>query len=259
MKKAISIRSVIPNIITVLALSLGLTAIKFSLVGNFYNATICIVLAAILDAADGRIARLIKGTSKFGAELDSLADFVNFGVAPALMIYIWNLNLYGNLGWVVTLVFIICCCLRLARFNLSSDVAESPWLDNFFTGVPSPAGAGILLLPIIISLGDFSYLFIEINHLPIAIVLFSSFLMVSKIPTYALKKIKVTKAYILMIMLFSVLLFGFLINYTFNTLFILGVLYLISIPLSFFHLKYLKKKYNLKSNSNENLISEDVL
>ena len=259
MKKAISIRSVIPNIITVLALSLGLTAIKFSLVENFHNATICIVLAAILDAADGRIARLIKGTSKFGAELDSLADFVNFGVAPALMIYIWNLNLYGNLGWVVTLVFIICCCLRLARFNLSSGVTKSPWLDNFFTGVPSPAGAGILLLPIIISLGDFSYFFIEINHLPIVIVLFSSFLMVSKIPTYAFKKIKVTKAYILMIMLSSVLLFGFLVNYTFNTLFILGTVYLLSIPISFFHFKYLKKKHNLKSNSNESLISEDVL
>lgn len=259
MKKAISIRSVIPNIITVLALSLGLTAIKFSLEENFHNATICIVLAAILDAADGRIARLINGTSKFGAELDSLADFVNFGVAPALMIYIWNLNLYGNLGWVVTIIFIICCCLRLARFNLSSSVEKNQWLDNFFTGVPSPAGAGILLLPIIISLGDFSYFFIEINHFSIVIVLFSSFLMISKIPTYAFKKIKVTKAYILIIMLSSVLLFGFLINYTFNTLFVLGVIYLASIPLSFFHFRYLKKKYNFKSNSKESLISEDVL
>ena len=107
MKKAISIRSVIPNIITVLGLSLGLTAIKFTLVQNFHSAIICIVLAAVLDAADGRIARLIKGTSKFGAELDSLADFVNFGVAPALMLYIWDLNVYGNLGWVVTLIYII--------------------------------------------------------------------------------------------------------------------------------------------------------
>ena len=116
-----------------------------------------------------------------------------------------------------------------------------------------------MLLPIIISLGDFSYFFIEINHLPVAIVLFSSFLMISKIPTYAFKKIKVTKAYILMIMLSSVLLFGFLINYTFNTLFVLGAVYLISIPISFFHFKYLKKKHNLKSNSKESLISEDVL
>ena len=119
MKKLISVRSVIPSIITVLALSLGLTGIKFSLIGRFDYAVISILLAAILDAADGRIARLIKGTSRFGAELDSLADLVNFGVAPALMMYMWDLNSYGNIGWVLTLVFIICCCLRLTRFNVS--------------------------------------------------------------------------------------------------------------------------------------------
>ena len=146
MKKAVSIRAVIPNVITIIALSLGLTAIKFTLEQNFYYAVICVVLAAVLDAADGRIARLIKGTSKFGAELDSLADFVNFGVAPALIVYIWELNAYGNIGWLVTLIFIICCCLRLARFNVLSESPKSPFLDNFFTGVPSPAGAGILYL-----------------------------------------------------------------------------------------------------------------
>ena len=259
MKKAISIRSVIPNIITVLALSLGLTAIKFALVQNFHNAIICIVLAAILDAADGRIARLIKGTSKFGAELDSLADFVNFGVAPALMLYVWDLNVYGNLGWVITLIYIICCCLRLARFNLTSNIVTNPVLDNFFTGVPSPAGAGIVLLPIIISLGNFSYLLDEAQYFPVIIIIISSFLMISKIPTYAFKKIKITKAYVLLIMLFSVLLFGFLITYTFNTLFVIGVMYLLSIPVSFFHLRYLKNKHNLKTDSGESLISEDVL
>src|SRR6056300_1794485 len=118
MKSKISFRAVIPNIITIFALILGLTSIKFTMTSDFKLAIISIVLAAILDAADGRIARLIKGTSKFGAELDSLADFVNFGVAPALMLYVWDLNVYGNLGWVVTLIYIICCCLRLARFNL---------------------------------------------------------------------------------------------------------------------------------------------
>ena len=165
MKKAVSIRAVIPNVITVLALCLGLTAIKFTLVQNFHYAVICVTLAAVLDAADGRIARLIKGTSKFGAELDSLVDFVNFGVAPALIIYIWELNMYGNLGWLATLLFVICCCLRLARFNVSSVVTKSPWLENFFTGVPSPAGAGILLLPVILSLSNFSNSITQINNM----------------------------------------------------------------------------------------------
>ena len=259
MKKAISIRSVIPNIITVLALSLGLTAIKFALVQNFHNAIICIVLAAILDAADGRIARLIKGTSKFGAELDSLADFVNFGVAPALMLYVWDLNVYGNLGWVLTLIYIICCCLRLARFNLTSNTVTNPILDNFFTGVPSPAGAGIVLLPIIISLGDFSYLLDEAQYFPVIIIIISSFLMISKIPTYAFKKFKVTKPIILLVMIISGLVFGFLINYTFETLFVVGILYLLSIPVSFFHYKIVKKKHNLKISSKDSLISDDLL
>ena len=158
MKKLISIRSVIPSMITVLALCLGLTAIKFSLIGKFDYAVVAVLLAAILDAADGRIARLIKGTTKFGAELDSLADFVNFGVTPALMIYMWELNSYGNIGWVLTLIYIICCCLRLARFNVTSIETNKSLFENFFSGVPSPAGAGILLLPIIITFSNFSYI-----------------------------------------------------------------------------------------------------
>jgi len=175
------------------------------------------------------------------------------------MLYIWDLNVYGNLGWVVTLIYIICCCLRLARFNLTSNIVKNPILDNFFTGVPSPAGAGIVLLHIIISLGNFSYLLDEAQYFPVIIIIISSFLMISKIPTYAFKKIKITKAYVLLIMLFSVLLFGFLITYTFNTLFVIGVMYLLSIPVSFFHLRYLKNKHNLKTDSDESLISEDVL
>ena len=259
MKKAVSIRAVIPNVITILALCLGLTAIKFTLVQNFHYAVICVTLAAVLDAADGRIARLIKGTSKFGAELDSLVDFVNFGVAPALIIYIWELNMHGNLGWLATLLFVICCCLRLARFNVSSVVTKSPWLENFFTGVPSPAGAGILLLPVILSLSNFSYLLTQMNNVSLFIILITSFLMISKIPTYAFKKFKVTKPIILLVMILSGLVFGFLINYTFETLFVVGILYLLSIPVSFFHYKIIKKKHNLKTNSKDSLISDDLL
>ena len=259
MKKLIRVRSVIPSIITVLALSLGLTGIKFSLIGRFDYAVISILLAAILDAADGRIARLIKGTSKFGAELDSLADLVNFGVAPALMMYMWDLNSYGNIGWVVTLVFIICCCLRLARFNVSLENSKKTVFENFFTGVPSPAGAGILLLPMIVSYSEYSFFFNDIDNLSIIAILLSSFLMVSKVPTYAFKKIKIKRPLVLLVMILSVLLFGFLITHTFETLFIIGVIYIFSIPVSFIHYRIIKKKYNLKTDSKESLISEDLL
>jgi CDP-diacylglycerol--serine O-phosphatidyltransferase len=258
MKKPIAIRSVIPNIITILALSLGLTAIKFSLVGKFEYAIISILLAALLDAADGRIARLIDGTSKFGAELDSLADLVNFGVAPALVVYMWDLNTYGNIGWIVTLVFIICCCLRLARFNISSNDKKNLLFENFFTGVPSPAGAGILLLPIILSFSNFSFIIQEIKNINLIIILLSSFLMISKIPTYGFKKIKIKKPLVLLIMILSVLFFGFLITYTFETLFIIGCIYILLIPVSFAHHRNIKTKYNLKTKS-ESLISEDLL
>ena len=151
MKSKISFRAVIPNIITIFALILGLTSIKFTMTSDFKLAIISIVLAAILDAADGRIARLIKGTSKFGAELDSLVDFVNFGVAPALIIYFWELRYLGNIGWILTLVFIICACLRLARFNIDiANKGNKRWKIIFFTVVPKLVVAGILLLPLII-------------------------------------------------------------------------------------------------------------
>src|SRR5210317_2562123 len=151
--KKIDFRIALPNFITIIGLCLGLNSIKLAFEGNFQQSIIFILLAAILDAADGRIARLINGTSKFGAELDSLTDFVNFGVAPALIIYFWELRYLGNIGWILTLVFIICACLRLARFNVAmANGGKDSWKDNFFTGVPTPAGAGILLLPLIYSL-----------------------------------------------------------------------------------------------------------
>ena len=259
MKSKISFRAVIPNIITIFALILGLTSIKFTMTSDFNLAIVSIVLAAILDAADGRIARLIKGTSKFGAELDSLVDFVNFGVAPALIIYFWELRYLGNIGWILTLVFIICSCLRLARFNIAiSNSGKESWKDNFFTGVPTPAGAGILLIPLIYSLSDF-YIYYQKNDFSLYFVIIASFLMISKIPTYAFKKIKVNKPFVLLILLSFVLLFSFLITYTFNTLFVLGLIYICSIPVSFFNYKILKKKYKISDNSSESVIVEDLL
>ena len=134
-------RYILPNILTLVGVCLGISSIKFSLDLNFKMAVIFIILAAILDALDGRIARLIKGTTDFGKELDSLTDFVSFGIAPAFIIYFWELNNYGKLGWAVTLIYSVCCVLRLARFNLTKYGDNESWKQNYFEGVPSPIGA----------------------------------------------------------------------------------------------------------------------
>src|SRR6266700_1409260 len=149
--RPIPVRTLVPNLITLLALCAGLTAIRLAVEQKLEWALAAIVFAALLDGIDGRIARLLKGTSRFGAELDSLADFVNFGVAPALILYFWSLHELGNAGWIAALVFAICAGLRLARFNVMLDDPNRPaWAANFFVGMPAPAGAIIVLLPIYI-------------------------------------------------------------------------------------------------------------
>ena len=147
--QAIPVRTLLPNLITLLALCAGLTAIRLAVEGKLDLALAAIVFAALLDGIDGRIARMLKGTSRFGAELDSLADFVNFGVAPALILYFWGLHELKSAGWIAALVFAICAGLRLARFNVMIDDPNQPaWAGNFFTGMPAPAGAITVLLPI---------------------------------------------------------------------------------------------------------------
>src|ERR1700737_2558691 len=147
--RPIPVRTLVPNVITLLALCAGLTAVRLAIEGKLEFALAAIVLAAVLDGIDGRIARLIKGTSRFGAALDSLADFVNFGVALALILYFWDLHELRSAGWIAALVFAICAGLRLARFNVSTDDPNRPaWASNFFVGVPAPAGAITVLLPI---------------------------------------------------------------------------------------------------------------
>src|SRR5437762_5676474 len=150
--RAVPVRTMVPNLITLLALCAGLTAIRLAVEGKLEWALGAIVFAALLDGIDGRVARLLKGTSRFGAELDSLADFVNFGVAPGLILYFWTLHELGNFGWIAALVFAICAGLRLARFNVMIDDPNKPvWAGNFFTGIPAPAGAITVLLPIYLS------------------------------------------------------------------------------------------------------------
>ena len=154
-------RMLLPNMLTLIGVCIGLTSIRFALSGEFHLAIIAIIFAALIDGLDGRIARLIKGTSKVGKELDSLTDMISFGVAPAFIMYFWKLNSFGRFGWLLCLVYVICVALRLARFNISSN-QEPSWRDNFFEGVPSPAGGILVLTPLIISLSGFDY--IKINY-----------------------------------------------------------------------------------------------
>jgi len=242
--KKIDFRIALPNLITILGLCLGLNSLKLAFEGNFEKALIFIVLASILDALDGRIARLIKGTSKFGAELDSLTDFVNFGVCPSIILYFWKLNNFGFYGWLIALIFVVSCCLRLARFNLdvNEKIEKNYWKVNFFTGVPAPAGAGLALMPMIINFSNFNHFVIIEAYLVLLIVLTVSFLMISKIPTYAVKQVKISRNIFILIALSVVLFFGFLFKNTFETLTILGLIYFLSIPISYIHYLSLNKK-----------------
>lgn len=242
--KKVDFRTALPNFITIAGLCLGLNSIKLAFEGEFEKSIIFITIAAILDALDGRIARLIKGTSQFGAELDSLTDFVNFGVCPSLIVYFWLLNQLSFYGWIACLIFIVACCLRLARFNLDVEKKEkaNSWTINFFSGVPSPAAAGLILMPMIITFSNFNINHSNDIYFVLFLMLFVSFLMVSKIPTYAVKKIKISKNLFILTALALVLLFSMLFYKTFETLAVVGLIYFISIPISFLHYVNLKKR-----------------
>ena len=157
-----NVRMILPNMLTLIGVCIGLTSIRFSFNGQFDLAIIAIIFAALIDGLDGRIARLIKGTSKVGKELDSLTDMISFGVAPAFIMYFWTLSSLGRLGWLICLIYVICVALRLARFNINSN-QEPSWRDNFFEGVPSPAGGILVLTPLVISMTNFDLIKIDNN------------------------------------------------------------------------------------------------
>ena len=208
-------RMILPNMLTLIGVCIGLTSIRFALDGRFELAIIAILFAAIIDGLDGRIARLIKGTSKVGKELDSLTDMISFGVAPAFIMYFWKLNTLGRFGWLLCLVYVICVALRLARFNINSN-QEPSWRDNFFEGVPSPAGGILVLTPLIISLTGFN--FIQLNYdlmVPVFFII-TSFLLISKFPSYSFKKIVIPRKTTIFLLFGIVLFFGLLLIYTFN-------------------------------------------
>ena len=248
-------RYLLPNILTLGGVCLGISSIKFSIDGNYSLAVTLILLAAILDALDGRVARLIKGTSEFGKELDSLTDFVSFGIAPVLILYFWDLNNYGKLGWAIALIYSVCCVLRLARFNLTKNENDQEWKNNFFEGVPSPAGGLLILTPLIYELSDFSFNFSVKSFTPFFTILIA-LLLVSKIPTLSLKKISISSKTTIFLLLTAGIIFIALLFYTFETLLIFGIIYLISIPLSFLIYKKQQKKFSTKISDEDH---EDIL
>ena len=251
-------RMILPNAITLIGVCIGLSSIKFAIDGKFVIAIIAILFAGLMDALDGRIARLIKGTSKMGKELDSLGDVISFGVAPALIMYFWNLQYLDKLGWFVCLIYVVCVALRLARFNVNTE-EEPSWKDNFFEGLPSPAGGILVLMPLIISFSGLEEFLFKINYdllVPIFFIIIS-ILLISTIPTYSFKKIVIPRTMTKFLLFGIVLFFGALLVYTFKILAVSSFIYICLIPISYFHYKKIKKEKNISSDKDEEL--EDVL
>ena len=252
-------KSLLPNALTIFGVCLGLSSIKFAIDLNYAMAVIAIGFAAVLDTLDGRVARLIKGTSKVGKELDSLTDIISFGVAPGFIMYFWALNEIGKFGWMFVLIYTVCCALRLARFNLTIIQEDESWKINFFEGVPSPAAAGLVLLPLILSLSNLVQ-FTNYAILSSVAILTTAALMVSKIPTYSLKRILIPRHYAIFLLLGIGICVSLLIFYTFETLFFSGIIYLLLIPISFFHYRHKNKKSFISSIEDEDEDEdEDVL
>jgi CDP-diacylglycerol--serine O-phosphatidyltransferase len=241
--RPIPVRMLVPNVITLLAICAGLTAIRLSTEGRMELAVAAIVFAAVLDGLDGRVARMIKGQSKFGAELDSLADFVNFGVAPGLILYFWQLHELHDGGWIAAMVFAISGGLRLARFNASmDDPNKPPFASNYFTGVPAPAGAVTALLPIFLA-------FLGVAQPPAMVTalytLLIAFLMVSRLPVYSGKSIRMRVPPELVLPVFVCVIFfiALLIGYPWHMLSAGSVLYLLSLPLGWKSYRDQKRAY----------------
>jgi CDP-diacylglycerol---serine O-phosphatidyltransferase len=257
-RRAIPLRVLIPNMITLLALCAGMSAIRLAIEGKLDLAVGCIVVAALLDGIDGRVARYLKGTSKFGAELDSLADFVNFGVVPGIVLYFWGLHDLKSVGWIGSLVFAICTVLRLARFNVSiADPDRRPYQANFFTGMPAPAGAFTVLLPIYL---DFLGLGHEPSHakFELAYVLLIAFLMISTIPTFSGKKLgnHVPREWVLPIFVAAVVMVLLLAFDPWQTLAAITVAYLATIPFGIVYYRRQAKAYHAAQPPDERQITE---
>jgi len=232
--REVPIRILIPSMFTLLALCAGLTAIRMAIEHRFDVAIAAIVLAAVLDALDGRVARLLKAASRFGAELDSLADFVNFGVAPAIIVFTWALDGLRSMGWLVVMVFSICAALRLARFNVALESDQPAWKGEYFVGVPAPAAALIVMLPLYLDgmgIPDVA----SLAPIILGYTLLIAFLMVSFVPTYSGKLFgqRVARVYVLPVFVLGALFVAVLLTYPYITLTLGTLAYLAVIPISF--------------------------
>ena len=249
-------RVLLPNIFTLVGVCIGLTSIKFAFDNKFEMAVIAIIVAGIIDGLDGRIARLIGGASKVGKELDSLTDVISFGVAPAFIMYFFIMKDLGRIGWLISLIYVVCVALRLARFNVTSNEDPS-WRDHFFQGVPSPAGGILVLMPLIYSFSEIQFFNVNYNVVVPSLFLIISVLLISKLPTYSLKKIVVRRSTTIFLLFSIVLFFGLLLIFTFNTIFIASLIYLLFIPLSSMHYLSLKKKFSTQFDDSDD--HEDIL
>lgn len=230
----LSLNSIIPNILTVLALCAGMTSIRFALQENWQAAVAAILVAAVLDGLDGRLARLLKGATKFGAELDSLSDFIAFGVAPAIVTYLWSGHALGGIGWVATLAYATCCGLRLARFNVMLEDPDRPaWASDYFTGTAAPAAAGLMLLPMMASF-QFGEAFFRHPVITAIWLLVVGLLMVSRLPTYSFKRMSLHREHVLATLLAVMLAAALLISYPWPMLSLLAVVFLASFPFSYY-------------------------
>jgi CDP-diacylglycerol--serine O-phosphatidyltransferase len=227
----LSVNRMIPNVLTLLALCAGMTAIRFAVNGEFQFAVFAIIAAGIFDGLDGRLARLLKATSSFGAELDSLADFISFGVAPAAVLYLWTMAQWQSIGWAIVLFYAVCCALRLARFNTQLVAEPPPWRADFFSGAPAPAGAGLIMIPMFVSFewGDWIARSPYLNGIWISIV---ALLMVSTIPTVSLKRIRIPPQYVIPTLLGIGVMTAFFTTAPWTTLMVVGAVYVGSIPLT---------------------------
>ena len=235
----LSVNRMVPNVLTLLALCAGMTAMRFAMGGNFEGAVFAIIAAGIFDGLDGRMARLLKATSSFGAELDSLSDFVSFGVAPAAVLYLWTMSELHVLGWVIVLFFAVCCALRLARFNAGTNAEVPSYAAPFFSGAPAPAGAGLVMVPMFLSFqwGDWLFRSPYLNAVTVTGI---ALLMISKVPTVSLKRIRIPHHLVIPTLLAFGVATAFLTTEPWLTLTLVGIVYVGSIPLtirSYYRLK----------------------
>ena len=233
-RRGIPLRAVVPNAVTAMALCSGLSGIRFAIAEKWDVAIAMIMLAAVLDGMDGRIARMLNGSSRFGAELDSLSDVIAFGVSPAVILHLWSLQYWPRFGWIFALAYAVCMALRLARFNARIDVEDQPHKSaGFLTGVPAPAGAGLLLLPILLWLAsDRQWNWLQDYRLVAPWAAAIAFLVISSLATFSWTSFRLRRRVRLEAIVFIAIVGGALLTAPWETLSVLAVLYLAAIPFS---------------------------